>query len=311
MSKDNFIMLSREFSFEEDWTNARPTHQSIFLTILLNMAFKETSQIHNGHKVIVKACQLYISQRRLAKLSSKFITKDDVEGALKYFKKCNFLLHEVLHEKTMITVTQSDVCNSFIKQTPPLSTPSFRQASANKEERQEVKEIKETTTTSESVAVVFSILNDLEISNEDKIYLSSNFSEENIINAIKFVKQPGFKAKKDLMSTLVWACKENPKIVPLNAKFDDSERLNQIIKLNEEKSKYIKKKYDPKLNDNQKITVNRVSIEFRDKIRNITRIIGFSEENFDNDCLFALNELLNNNLSQLEKNQMQEELKQN
>ena len=140
ISEDNFIKLTRLLSLDQDWIDARPTHQSIFICILLRMAYSETEQHFIRHTVKINPCQLYVSQNQLAKWSSKWITKDDVEGALKYFTKVKFLLHKVLHKKTLITVIHSDICEQFLKRSPPKTTPPFLHHSSTKEEREERKE---------------------------------------------------------------------------------------------------------------------------------------------------------------------------
>jgi hypothetical protein len=141
VSEDFFIKLTKTLAFEEDWLNARPTHQSIFIAILLRMAFAETVQDYKGHKVKIKPCQLYVSQEKLANWSSSWLSKDDVEGALKYFSRCKFLLHEVLHKKSLITITHRTICKQFLNSIPPKNPRQLLHDSSIKEELEELEEL--------------------------------------------------------------------------------------------------------------------------------------------------------------------------
>lgn len=63
----------------------------------------------------------------------------------------------------------------------------------------------------EAVAV-FACLLPLDISQEEKEWITRNHTEEHVKHAVQYVTSPGFEIKTSLVQCLKWACKEQPKI---------------------------------------------------------------------------------------------------
>ena len=61
-------------------------------------------------------------------------------------------------------------------------------------------------------AVVFSCLEDIEIPSHEKQWLSKNFPEKHVINAIKWVTHPETKINQSLIQAIKWAVKAKPDV---------------------------------------------------------------------------------------------------
>lgn len=238
MSIDNFVIISRLLRSDEYWLNARPTYQSIFFAILLRMAFYETEQDNGGKKVKVKPFQLYASLNQLAEWTNKWITKDDVEGALKYFSRCNFLLHEVLHRKSLITITQSDICEQILRKSPLKTPPSLLHDSSmtppqNKNEKNEKNE-KEEQVLHQSASLL----------GEKVVGLDFVNSEIEQISLKQVAKKPSAKNKKSEVEKISFkdqvflSQEEYEKLIHFHGEIDTEwmlEKLNNYKKANNKK----------------------------------------------------------------------------
>lgn len=137
-----FVCLAKELGENSDWYDARPAHQTVFMTILLRCAFKEMNHNIQGNSIRIFPGQLCTTIRKLTEWCGKWISKNDVEGSIKYFSKVNFLRQEVRHGKTLITITQPDICKYFKKSNQTTSQTQVRQES-DRSQTQKNKENKE------------------------------------------------------------------------------------------------------------------------------------------------------------------------
>lgn len=109
--------------------DALPEHQIIFIRMIRLAAFIPQEHNIRGHIIDLNPGQLCYSYRKLADICGKFITKDHIEGAIKYFQRHDFLLQEVRHKKTIITHTHSDVYALITNTSPTTSPTEVRQQS--------------------------------------------------------------------------------------------------------------------------------------------------------------------------------------
>jgi hypothetical protein len=61
-------------------------------------------------------------------------------------------------------------------------------------------------------AAVFFCLQDIEIPNEDKEWISAKYDEETVKNAVAWATNPAVKITQSLQQAIKWACKDKPKI---------------------------------------------------------------------------------------------------
>lgn len=138
-----FISITKELTHKPDWFDARPHHQTVFMAILFRCAFKEIDHNIQGNVIKILPGQLCASFRQIQDWSGKWISKNDVEGAIKYFKRVNFLRQEIRHGKMILTICDSDIYNTLIKSSQTTSQKQVRHKSDIKEQGEQGKQEKE------------------------------------------------------------------------------------------------------------------------------------------------------------------------
>ena len=119
-----YIRLPRSLTEDPLYRDARHAHQCVFNRLILLAAYSPQEHDIRGNIILIKPGQLCYSLNKIAELTGKYTSKDDVEGALRHFgRRCHFLLHEVLHQKSIITITHKDTYDLIIKSTPPSTPP--------------------------------------------------------------------------------------------------------------------------------------------------------------------------------------------
>jgi len=84
------------------------------MTILVNMAFKPVKMNDHGNLIDLKPGQFMTTIRELVKLcDEKGIDRSKVERSLKMFENIGFSRQETRHRKTIITITESSICESI------------------------------------------------------------------------------------------------------------------------------------------------------------------------------------------------------
>jgi len=121
MSKSGFLKFPRSFYDDPIWQSFSLEYRSIFMTILVNCAWKDTIQDDHGEPVLVKAGQSLLTQRQI--ISESFPATTDVKLLAKYksvchraierFAKCGFSNHETNHKKTLHTILREDLLEAF------------------------------------------------------------------------------------------------------------------------------------------------------------------------------------------------------
>lgn len=102
----------------------------------------------------------------------------------------------------------------------PKTTPKKQQQEDSKEEQKEQKE-------KPSAGVVFfEILKDLDIKDSQKEWLTQNYDEATVTQAVTYALNPAVKIREGLIQTIKWACKEKPE-APVSK--EDREKYNHDL----------------------------------------------------------------------------------
>lgn len=169
-----YIIVPRTLLTSYDWKGLRPNYQRLFLVILENAAFRPQTFSYNGNTINILPGQLCISFRRLTNLYNEGIKfKEDevsqsfIQRALHVFAKVQFAIHQPIQGITLITITQSEICDHFKKQSdtaPDKESIRTRYTNEEREERKETFVKKETNKERSAPVVVKSSVRDSSLS---------------------------------------------------------------------------------------------------------------------------------------------------
>ncbi len=107
---NNYIKYSRDLHNHPVFKSFSYDYRHIFLTILINAAFKPISLNDHGVIIDLQPGQLMTTIRDLVRLCDEpTIDRSKVARALSMFEKCQFSRQETRHKKTIITITLSNV----------------------------------------------------------------------------------------------------------------------------------------------------------------------------------------------------------
>lgn len=115
------------------------------------------------------------------------------------------------------------------KPLPPRLKPTTNTESSSKTSQR--KNNKQPTAVRPAAAVaVFSCLKDKDIPEKEKIWITKNYTEKRVANAIAFIEQPSTKIETTYVQMLKWACKEQPKVIEIvSAEENRRKAVNQIL----------------------------------------------------------------------------------
>jgi hypothetical protein len=121
MSENGFLMLSRLLKDDPFWKNFSTDYRSIFITILLNCAWKDTIQDDHGEPTVVLKGQCLMTERQIiegsfpptkdAKKLAKY--KSACHRSLIFFEKVGFSNHKKNHKKMLHTITKDYLLKAF------------------------------------------------------------------------------------------------------------------------------------------------------------------------------------------------------
>ena len=120
MSDDGYIKIPRSLLNNPIWQGCREKYKKVFLTILLNVSYREQT-FSIGDKIIeIKPGQFCTSLLNLVELCNKGvrfkedkIDKNIVERSVSLFTRCQLLRQEVRHGKSVITITHPEIYNFY------------------------------------------------------------------------------------------------------------------------------------------------------------------------------------------------------
>ena len=227
MEDNTYIKYTRSLHTNPVFKGMSFEYRHIFITILVNMAFKPIQMNDHGNLIDLKPGQYMTTIRELTKLcDEKEIDKSKVERALNMFEKVGFSRQETRHRKTIITITESSICESLKKQ---IETKIETKSRQDRDTKEEIQEIKETTTPPNpqgGIRVVVSLdclKENTDLDEHDKMFLQNAFPEERIKLALDYSKR--IKPKSTLIQMLVWHCKmEHAPTVP-GPRITDQQKL--------------------------------------------------------------------------------------
>lgn len=154
MSKSGFLKFPRSFYDDPIWQSFSVEYRSIFMTLLVNFAWKDTIQDDHGQPILVKIGQCLMTERQIINESfpEKEVThsfakcKSLVHRSLHHFKKVGFSNHETNQQmnqkKTLHTLLREDLLNMFEPSFEPRFEPKTNLERTLKEEDKN-KEVKE------------------------------------------------------------------------------------------------------------------------------------------------------------------------
>lgn len=132
-----YIRIPRSLLRDPLWLGLPSTYQRVYLTILENVVYKDTTQNAFGKLIHLKPGQMLTTIRRLVILCEcREIDRNIVDRSLKRFFELGFSRQDSRHGKTVITITRDDICELCETRFETRS----RQDRDIKEEREERKE---------------------------------------------------------------------------------------------------------------------------------------------------------------------------
>jgi len=169
---EGFIKLPRSVLRSSVWTEARPTYTKIFIVLLERCAYQKTTHSVNGNIIEILPGQVCVTFRKLEEWCGQWITKNDIEGFIKYFIKSNFLRQEIRHGKSIITIIEPTIYETCFQngqteiQTKVRQESDKSQTLNKKEKKERKKEVEKEIARDDSHA--------------QKIYLLDEFKPDNV-----------------------------------------------------------------------------------------------------------------------------------
>jgi hypothetical protein len=139
MSNLGFIKIPRSLLRDPLWIDLPSSYKEVFFVILENVYYKPTRFDDHGHLIDLMPGQICISERELLKRCGKFVTRIEVQRAIKRLSCVGYLSQEVRHKKSILTITYSEFYESIKNENAPTSEPNLSQTRAIKEERKKDK----------------------------------------------------------------------------------------------------------------------------------------------------------------------------
>lgn len=140
VENSGYFSFPRSISSDPRYKAARLKYQKVLHIILENAAYGKTTHSIGVEVIQIDVGQLCISERWLVNLCNdgvKFkddmVDKNIVRRAVHFFCECGFVRHEVIHDKTLITVTVPEFYSKIKKASEPASEPEVNQKRTTKE----------------------------------------------------------------------------------------------------------------------------------------------------------------------------------
>ncbi|HSX38124.1 MAG TPA: hypothetical protein VLE95_04755 [Chlamydiales bacterium] len=112
---NGYFRMPRSLTRTLLWKDATPEVKVIFLTILDHVLFVETQFDDHGKILTLFPGQFCASLEEIARLCGRSVTKSDVQRGLIRLEKFGFLKQEVIHVKTVLTITHKDTYDLIYK----------------------------------------------------------------------------------------------------------------------------------------------------------------------------------------------------
>lgn len=147
MEFSGYFIIPRSVTSDPRYQGARLKYKHVLHIILEKAAFAETTHAIGTEIVKINVGQFCVAERRLVDLCNEgvkfkedLVDRNIVTRAVQFWRRCLYLSQEVIHGKTIITVTIPDVYKKEKTQSEPTNDPKVSQNRATKEEDKEDKE---------------------------------------------------------------------------------------------------------------------------------------------------------------------------
>lgn len=146
MSQDypGYFIIPRSLVCDPRYKGARLKYKQVLLKILEHAAFAPTTHAIGSEIIPISIGQLCISERHLIDLCNEGVSfkedkvdKNIVHRAVHFWARCQIVNHEVIHEKTLITVTIPEFYVKGKSQCETVSEPQANHKRTTKEEDKE------------------------------------------------------------------------------------------------------------------------------------------------------------------------------
>lgn len=147
MENFGYFILPRSVTSDPRYQGARLKYQKVLFIIFENVAFAPTTHAISTEIIPIQIGQLCVSERNLMDLCNEGvkykedkIDKNIAHRAVHFWSRCGFVRQEVIHDKTLLTITVPGFYERNKKTSEPASEAEVRQNRTSKEEYKEDKE---------------------------------------------------------------------------------------------------------------------------------------------------------------------------
>ncbi len=114
---EGYIKIPRSLLRNPLWIDLPPAYKEVFLVILEHVVYGAKQEFDDHGKIItLLPGQICITIRGLQDLCGKYISKNEIERAIKKLFLYQFVRQEVRHVKTILTITHKDTYDMILKE---------------------------------------------------------------------------------------------------------------------------------------------------------------------------------------------------
>lgn len=142
-----YFIIPRSVADDPRYQGARLKYQKVLFIILKHAAFAPTTHAIGVDVIPIAIGQFCIAERQLVELCNKgvkfkedLVDRNIVTRAVQFWARCQYLSQQVIHGKTLLTLTIPEIYNREKTTSEPTSETKPSQNRANKEEDKELKE---------------------------------------------------------------------------------------------------------------------------------------------------------------------------
>lgn len=147
MENSGYFIIPRIVTTDPRYKSARIKYQKVLHILFENAAYAATTHAIGTETINIAIGQLCITVRKFAELCNEgvkfkddFVDKNTIERASHFWARCGFVRQEVIHDKTLLTITVPAFYRKEKKLSETISETEVRQNRDTKEEYKEDKE---------------------------------------------------------------------------------------------------------------------------------------------------------------------------
>ncbi len=147
VNKSGYFIIPRSVTSDDRYKGARLKYQKVLHILFENVAYSPTTHGIGTETINIAIGQFCVSERHLVKICNEevkfkedLLDKNIIHRAVHFWCKCGFVRQEVIHDKTLLTITVPDFYKREKTQSEPASEPEVNQNRTTKEEYKEYKE---------------------------------------------------------------------------------------------------------------------------------------------------------------------------